>query len=161
MIIEPKDDEAKVRAAIVKEALSWVGTPYVSNACVKGRNGGGTDCAMILIGVYGALGLIPPEFDPRPYPPEWHVHRSEERYLGYIQQFVTEVEGPPGRTPGPGDLAFFKIGLVFAHAAIVIDWPNVVHAVGGVGVMLDDISKNTTGKRALWLVPQRFFSIWP
>ena len=145
----------EMRQRIVEEAKSWIGTPYVSNAMIKGKRGG-TDCAMFLVAVYGDLGLIPKEFDPRPYPAQWHVHRSEERYLSHVLQFVKEIEGPPK----PGDLAMFKIGKVFAHGAIVENWPRVIHAVGDAMVLPEDISKSIIGKRALALVPQRFFSLW-
>ena len=149
------EDEA--RKAIVAEAKTWIGTRYVSNGMVKEA---GTDCAMILVGVYGGLGLIPPQFDPRPYPAQWHLHRNIEKYLEAILAFATEVEKPPKRAPKPGDVVMFKIGKVFAHAAIITDWPNVIHAVGGSGVLPEDISKNNTGKRALANVEQRFFSLW-
>ena len=148
-------DETVWRPKIVAEAQSWIGTPYVSNQCVKGKRGG-TDCAMILIGVYGELGLIPKEYDPRPYAPQWHVHRNEEKYLEAILQFTTEIKGPPK----PGDVALFKIGHLFAHGAIVTDWPNVIHAVGGDKVSRLDVTKNVVGKRALGLVSVRFFSLW-
>lgn len=147
--------EVEARAAIVEEAKSWIGTPYISNAMIKGKRGG-TDCAMVLVGIYSNLGIIPKEFDPRPYPPQWHVHRNEERYLAYVLSFVKEIEGPPK----PGDLAMFKIGKVFAHGAVIIDWPNVVHALGNDRVMPEDISKSIIGKRALWTVPRRYFSLW-
>lgn len=155
-----EQQEAETRAKIVAEAQSWIGTPYVSNGMIKGKRGG-TDCAMLLVGVYGNLGLIPKEFDPRPYPPYWHVHKSEERYLGAILAFVTEVAGPPIRAPLPGDVVLFQIGRLFAHGAIVTDWPNVIHAIGNDAVLPEDISKSTTGKRALAHVPQKFFSLWP
>jgi cell wall-associated NlpC family hydrolase len=148
--------EAEGRAAIVMEAMTWIGTPYVSNAMVKGRRGG-TDCAMLLVGVYGNVGLVPKGFDPRPYPPQWHVHKSEEKYMNYVLSFAKEIQGPPK----PGDVVMFKIGQVHAHGAIVTQWPNVIHAIGNSSVLPDDVSKNTTGKRALWLVPKRFFSYWP
>lgn len=148
-------DEVETRAKIVIEAQSWIGTPYISNGMIKGRRGG-TDCAMFIIGVYANLGLIPQEFDPRPYPAQWHVHRNEEKYLSYVLQFVKEIEG----LPKPGDLAMFKIGLVFAHGAIVVNWPNVIHAIGNDSVVPEDISKSIIGKRALANVPQRFFSLW-
>lgn len=148
-------DESETRARIVAEAMTWVGTPYISNGLVKGRRGG-TDCAMLLLGVYGNVGLLPKEFDPRPYPPQWHVHRSEEKYLAAVTQFVKEIPGPPK----PGDLAMFKIGLAFAHGAIVTNWPNVIHAMGNDQVVMQDVSKNIIGKRALAIVPQRFFSFW-
>lgn len=152
-------DEAETRAKIVEEAKSWIGTPYVSNGMIKGRRGG-TDCAMFPLAVYSAVGLVPSTFDPRPYPPQWHVHRNEEKYMDYVRQFAKEVLGPPERQPLPGDFVMFKIGHVFAHGAIVVDWPLIVHAVGNASVLPEDVSKNTTGKRALWNVPKFFFSCW-
>lgn len=152
-------NEDEIRESIVKESLSWVGTPYVSNAMVKGKDGGGTDCAMLLIAVYRSLGLIPGDSDPRPYSPQWHVHRNEEKYMGIVLQYATEVEAPPKRMPKAGDMVMFKIGRVFAHGGIIINWPNIVHAIGDGIVMLDDVSKNTIGKRALANVPQRFFCL--
>jgi cell wall-associated NlpC family hydrolase len=148
--------EVEVRAAIVAEAYSWIGTPYISNGMIKGRRGG-VDCGMLPIAIYSNVGLIPKEFDPRPYPPEWHIHRSEEKYMNYILKFAKEVPGPIERTPLPADFILFKIGLAFAHGAIIVDWPLIIHAIGGDKVTLEDVSKNTTGKRALFNVAQKFF----
>lgn len=152
-------NRAEARAAIVREAESWIGTPYVSNGMVKGRRGG-VDCGMMPIAVYAALGYIPKEFDPRPYSPQWHVHMFEEKYVEYILRFAMEVLAPPERIPLPGDFVLFKMGLLFAHGAIITDWPNVIHAVGNDRVTPEDISKNVVGKRALWLADKRFFSLW-
>ncbi len=151
--------EAELRLRLVAEARSWIGTPYVSNGLVKGKRGG-TDCAMFILGVYQGVGLIPADFDPRPYPAQWHVHRTEEVYIRHVLSWATEMPKPPRRPPQPGDVVMFKIGHVHAHAAIVAEWPNVIHAMGGAHVVPEDVSKNTTGKRALWHVPQRFFSYW-
>jgi len=152
-------EETVMRQRLVAEAQSWIGTPYISNGLVKGKRGG-TDCAMFILGVYQAVGLIPPDFDPRPYPAQWHVHRTEEVYVRHVLGWAKEMLGPPGRAPKPGDVVMFKIGHVHAHGAIITEWPNVIHAMGGAKVMPDDVSKSTTGKRALWHVPQRFFSFW-
>jgi NlpC/P60 family putative phage cell wall peptidase len=97
-------------AAIVAEAQRWIATPYRHSANVLGV---GVDCAMILVEVYGALGLIP-RFDPRPYPTDWHLHRSEEKYLGWVMKYATKVE-----TPEPGDVALFKFGRCLSHGGIV------------------------------------------
>jgi cell wall-associated NlpC family hydrolase len=147
--------EDELRKAIVSEAETWIGTPYISNACIKGKRGG-TDCAMLLIGVYANVGVVPKEFDPRPYSPQWHIHKDEEKYISNVLRFAKEIPGPPK----PGDIAMFLIGRVHAHGAIVVDWPYVIHAIGNDKVGLDDVSKYTVGKRALALVPQRFFSLW-
>jgi len=147
---------ADVRAAIVAEAMSWLGTPYVSNGLVKGS---GTDCAMLLIGVYGNCGLIPKEYDPRPYPAQWHLHRNVEQYMNHVLRFAQEVPGPPERAPLPGDMVMFKLGRVFSHGGIIIGWPNIIHAVGDVRVIREDVSKCRTGKRAFWTVEKRFFCV--
>ena len=152
-------NEAEGRLAIVCEAQSWIGTPYNSCQIVKGRRGG-VDCGMFPLAVYADLGFIPKEFDPRPYSPQWHVHRDLEKYLEYTLRFSKEVLGPPARKPLGGDFILFKLGRVFAHGAIVLNWPMIIHATAYDGIMPEDVSKNTTGKRALMNVPQRFFSLW-
>lgn len=148
--------EDELRSEVVREAKEWIGTPYISNGLIKGA---GTDCAMLLIGVYRNTGYLPVDFDPRPYPAQWHVHQGEERYMNYVHKFADTVPGPPERLPKPGDIVMFKIGRVFAHAGIITVWPNIIHALGRDRVMAEDISKNTTGKRALWKVKQKFFAL--
>ena len=61
---------------VVAEAKTWLRTPYHHAADIKGV---GVDCAMILLRVYQAVGAVPPEVDPRPYPADWFLHRDEER----------------------------------------------------------------------------------
>ena len=153
-------DELAYRAALATEALEWVGTPYISNGAVKGKLGG-TDCAMLLVAIYQNVGLITKDFDPRPYPPQWHVHQSEERYMNHMLSFAHPVAGPPERVPLSGDIVMFRQGRVFSHGAIVIAWPNVVHAVGNAQVCRQDLSRSTIGKLAYWTMEKRFFSFWP
>lgn len=123
------------QAAVVAEALTWLGTPYHHQADVKGA---GVDCAMILVRVFHTVGLIP-DIDPRPYPPDWHMHRDAERYLGWVQQYADEVT-----TPQPGDIVMFQFGRCVAHGAIVIDWPLAIHAhMQSREVVLIDISTSS------------------
>lgn len=108
-----------VRAAIVAEARTWLKTPYHHRAMVKGA---GVDCAMILVAVYSAVGLIE-KFDTGEYPIDWALHRQEERYLGFLQKYGREVS-----TPGIGDVTVWKIGRVFSHGGIVVGTDRVIHA---------------------------------
>lgn len=147
--------EEEQRKFIVDMARSWIGTRYVSNAMIKGPRGG-VDCAMLLVDVYSRAGIIPQDFDPRPYPPQWHMHRGEERYLNVVLKASHEITGPPS----PGDVVMFKIGRLFAHGAIVTKWPRVVQSRAPAGVMEDDISKMTTGKHALMNTERKYFSFW-
>ena len=111
---------SEMQRRIIAEAMSWIGTPYHHAADVKGA---GVDCAMLLVRVYRAAGLIP-DIDPRPYSMDWMLHRDEERYLGWVQQHADPVTGDPQ----PGDVVLYKVGRCYSHAAIVIAWPEIIHA---------------------------------
>jgi cell wall-associated NlpC family hydrolase len=107
------------REKIVSEALTWVSTPYHHAARVKG---GGTDCAMILIEVYSAVGLIE-NFEPKYYPMDWALHRGEERYLENVLKYAEETD-----TPKIGDIIVYKFGRCISHAGIYIGDGHIVHA---------------------------------
>lgn len=108
--------------------------------------GAGVDCAFLLIRVYQAAGLVS-GVDPRPYPPDWHLHHDEERYLGWITRFCRPVEEAL-----PGDLALYRFGRAVSHGAVVINWPILCHAVMGQGVILSD------GTQPEWAT--RFAGFW-
>ena len=113
------DLERTQRAAVVAEALTWQGTPYHHGGRVKGA---GVDCAMLLAEVYAAVGLAP-RIEPEPYPPDWHLHRGEQRFLAWVARYAFPVESPL-----PGDVAMYRYGRAAAHGAIVIAWPQIIHA---------------------------------
>jgi cell wall-associated NlpC family hydrolase len=144
--------EAAQRAAVVAEARSWIGTPYHNCADIKGI---GVDCGMLLVRVFVDLKLCPP-FDPRPYPIDWHLHRSEERYLGFIFDRSAETAAPL-----PGDVAVFRYGRCYSHGGIVTKTSplRIVHAFYQTRMVIeDDVSRN-----AVLADPARkprFFSLW-
>lgn len=90
---------------------------------------------MLLCEVYHAAGLVP-FIDPTPYPPDWHLHRSEERYLGWVAEYADKVE-----MSQPGDVALYRFGRTISHGAIVVAWPTIIHAYRGEGVVLADGEK--------------------
>ena len=110
----------------------WLNTPYHHGAAVCGA---GVDCLMLLCCVYAAANIVP-WVDPRPYPRDWMLHRSDEVYLAGLQRHATRL--PEGATPQPGDIATFRFGRTYSHAAIVTDWPNIVHAYLPAGRVLPD-----------------------
>ena len=69
--------EAEGRTAVIAEARTYIRTPWHHMADIRGV---GVDCAMLVRRVYIDCGLVP-DFDPRPYPQDWHLHRGEERFL--------------------------------------------------------------------------------
>lgn len=113
--------EAEQRAAVVAEARRWIGTPYHHAADIRGA---GCDCAMLLLRVFAACGLLVP-FEPRPYPRDWHLHRGEERYLAIVAKHAVAIEAPQ-----PGDVVLFRHGRSFSHGGIVSDLAplRLVHA---------------------------------
>jgi len=115
------------RQAVIDEARTWLRTPYHHQGRIKGV---GVDCAMILCEVYEAVGLVP-HVDPTPYPPDWHFHKEEERYLDWIAKYGREVSEPQ-----PGDVALFQFGRCISHGAIVIEWPTVIHSYFREGVTI-------------------------
>lgn len=141
--------EAETRAAIVAEALSWEGTPYVPRGMIKGV---GVDCAMLPSAIYHAVGLIP-ELMPD-YTQDWMMHRNEELFLSYVTPFAREIDEAE---LGPGDLVIWRFGRTYSHSAIVIEEPVVLHAViRGGAVVRGDMMRDVD----LIDRPRRFFSLF-
>lgn len=140
--------EQEQRAAVVVEACTWLGTPYVHQAKVKGA---GVDCGQLLVAVYSAAGVVEP-FETGYYPADWMLHRDEEKYLGWVRKFAKETNDPQ-----PGDIAVWRFGRCISHGAIVLDWPIVIHAYKLERMcVIGDASKGEFEKRT-----PMFFTVWP
>ena len=134
----------RLRTAVVKEAASWIGTPFHHAARVKEA---GVDCLMLLAEVYeraGVSGRIEPPF----YVPDWHLHRDAERYMQGLLRYAR-----PTDAPAPGDIALFRFGRTFSHGAIVTCWPRLIHAYWNIGVVWGDATLHPLKDR-----PVRFFT---
>lgn len=136
------------RQQVVAEAETWLRTPYHHMGRIKG---GGTDCLMLLAEVYAAVGVIP-HVDVAFYPPDWNLHRDAERYLQGLMRYAREIGGPPRS----GDVAVFKFGRCFAHGAIVLSWPRLIHAWCDAGVVFADANQPPLIDREV-----RFFDPFP
>jgi NlpC/P60 family putative phage cell wall peptidase len=135
----------RVRAAVVTEAESWIGTPFHHAARIKGA---GVDCLMLLAEVYERAGVAP-HVAPPFYVPDWHLHRDAERYLEGLTRYAHEISDPPL----PGDIALFRFGRTFSHGAIVTEWPRLIHAYWSIGVVRGDATLHPLAAR-----PVKFFS---
>ncbi len=126
---------------VVAEALSWMGTPYHHLADIKGV---GVDCAMLLVGVYKSQGLVPADLDPRPYAPDWHLHRGEEKFTNWLAQHGHQIDEPLA-----GDVTVWKFGRTYSHGAVVIDdTGGIVHAYRETnGVVLGHLSESALAER--------------
>jgi len=127
--------EHEARQAIIAEARSWIGTPYLHQGRVKGV---GVDCAMLLLEVYERAGLVPhlelaetvvnPSTEIAKYPPDWMLHRDEERYLEIVERFAQRLPDEERLPPLDGDIALYRWGRTISHGAIVDRWPRTIHA---------------------------------
>lgn len=113
--------EAELRQAVIKAALEWEGTPFHDGAMVKGA---GVDCLRFLYAPFKEVGLIG-EIEIPVYSSQWFMNRNEERLIQAILSVGAKEIVPP---PQPADVVVVKFGRVFAHSAIVIDWPTIITA---------------------------------
>lgn len=139
--------EDQQRQLVVSEVLTWQRTPWHHMQRVKGA---GVDCAQILVAVYHACGLVP-DLDLGYYTADFHLHRGDETYLTKLLEHSHEVSYPKA-----GDIVGFQYGRPrISHAGIVVDWPMIVHAHRGEGVVMADASKDPLASRLVG-----YFSFW-
>ncbi len=150
--LPPMESEIAARMTVVAEARKWVGTPYHSCADVLGA---GVDCGMLIVRVFVDIGLMSP-FDPRPYAPDWHLHRSAEKYLGFVSDRCGEVS-----EPGLGDIAVFRYGRCYSHGGIVtaVNPLRIVHAFQPYGVVFEEAVEANI-QLAARARRRRYFSLW-
>jgi cell wall-associated NlpC family hydrolase len=118
------------RDDVVEEARSWIGTPYVYRAMVKGS---GVDCGLFPLAIYMHFVGSPIEFEH--LPDSWWQHTTDERYLLIVERFIKKlmiVQARRAKLPGfdRGNVALTKAcgSKVFNHGGIIADWPRIVHA---------------------------------
>lgn len=133
--------EAQQRIAVAQHAHSWLGTDYHHQARIKGA---GVDCALLLCEVYQAAGVIP-FVDPTPYPQNWHIHRNDERYLSWMNQYALLSDDAPEL----GDLVMFKFGRAYSHAGIYVGDNSVIHSLQDVGVIQSKLDEPPLCNRAM------------
>ena len=143
------DKQTERRAAVVVEALTWLGTPYRHMGRIKGV---GTDCAMLPAEVYAAVGVIPPQAIAY-YPLDWHLHQGAPLYLDRVLMHAREITVDQIQ---PGDLVLWKYGRAWAHGAIVISWPDCIHAAINGSVQM----VNALADADLCTRHPRYFSMW-
>lgn len=112
-----------VRQAIVKEAWSWVGTPFAHFQCCKGA---GVDCAHLIIGVGKAVGIFPPDFQVPYYSAQWVLDRKATLLLDTLAR--TGFLEKPVAERAPGDVLVFEVGALECHAGIFMGDSEMVHA---------------------------------
>lgn len=126
------------RERIVEEARSWIGTPYLHQASVRGA---GTDCLGLLRGVWRAVLGAEPETVP-PYSPDWAEPSRHEVLLEAARRWLV---AKPVSAAAPGDVLLFRMRTagIAKHLGIqtgVEDRAGFVHAYAPHGVTESPLS---------------------
>jgi NlpC/P60 family putative phage cell wall peptidase len=118
------------RSAIIAEARTWIGTPYMHQAAVKHA---GADCLGLVRGVWRALYGAEPEAPPA-YTPDWAERAGAETLLEAARRNMDEVA--PGQA-APGDVLLFRMHAQapMKHCAILDADERIIHAYWGRAVV--------------------------
>ena len=118
---------------IAKEALTWLCTPHMDNCMAKKY---GVDCAHLMLGVLIGANLIGEgDMHIEHYSNEWHLHRSEDKFLKYMDRVGYEVDVDDLQV---GDFILYQYGRCISHGAIYIGDNQVVHAYVDMGVIISN-----------------------
>ena len=117
------------RAAILKLARGWLGTPYHHRASVKGA---GCDCIGLIAGVWRELYDNVPEV-PGPYTGDWAEATGREALLQAAHRHLLPTTLASAE---PGDVIIFRLRqkAIAKHAAILTGPATMIHAQEGVPV---------------------------
>jgi cell wall-associated NlpC family hydrolase len=145
--------EQEFRTSIVEAAKLWLGTPYKNNGRIRGV---GANCAQLLFGVAKDAKAIPADApEPRWYSSQFHVHQADEKLIDYVKAYgATEITEEQVKS---GDIIICRTGQSHGHAAIVIDYPEImVHTLQPHGCQYGHCTKEgiLAGKR------RRYFTLW-
>ena len=124
--------EREQREEVIAEARRWIGTPFQDNQCCFGA---GVDCAHFCHAVFVGVGVVKDQAIEH-YSDQHMLHRDQELFLGYVLRAgAREI---PLDAAQPADLILYKIGRVYAHGALVVEWPKrIIHAHKQSGSVLE------------------------
>ncbi|WP_407496070.1 NlpC/P60 family protein [Pseudooceanicola sp. MF1-13] len=118
---------------VVHIARTWIGTPYLHQASVKGA---GTDCLGLLRGIWRELYGAEPEAVP-PYTLDWSEPQGDERLWRAALRHLT-----PAHSPEPGQVLLLRMrdGAVAKHLGVSATPTTFIHAYSGHGVVESALS---------------------
>ena len=132
---------AAERAAAVREAHRWLRTRWVHRGA---KLGAGVDCGNLLIEIFHGARLIP-RIDLEQYSRDWMNHEDYSKFLEYVEKFARKKSAPAE----PGDIILFRIGKCISHGAMVINWPQIVHAYAPARCVTLDTMESPLGHLAV------------
>ena len=121
-------------AAMLAEALDWVGTPYRHQGSTKGV---GCDCLGLIRGAWQAVYGVEPEAA-GPYTQDWAEAGGEDLFLAAARRHCFERQSTDAQ---PGDLLLFRWRphLPAKHAGILVDTNHFIHTYQGHSVIISSL----------------------
>lgn len=120
-----------LRSDVLREARSWIGTPFKHQARVKGV---GVDCVGLAIGVSRALGLVHPGFDV-------HGYSAIPDGTSFMQSIALNMTWIPTDQAQPGDAVVVAFSKDPQHIGILGDYRggrlSIIHAAGSIGRVVE------------------------
>lgn len=117
--------------AICDEAITWVGTKWQHQACVKNV---AADCAMLVAGIARNVGILTDQQikDIPPYPKDWHFHQDVPLLPSIMEDLGCKKRNVKiKKNISPGDVLVFKIGRVPSHLGIMLHDGFFIHSYNG------------------------------
>jgi NlpC/P60 family putative phage cell wall peptidase len=114
---------------IVKEAESWLGTPWKHGVSLKGW---GTDCVQFMMSIAKNCDLISSESETIKYTKDWALHNSRSLLLEGITDYCYRIDL---RELNVGDLIIFHYGQTASHIGMYIGNNEIIHSQIRHGVM--------------------------
>lgn len=148
--------------ALQAAALSWKGTPWGQNSCVKGPNGA-VSCHYQPPAIMRETGLVLP-FEIPSGPPNWSMHNKGSLIADFLDsrsEFASIAlhDGdlsPPLSGPWvlaslllPGDLIGLKVGNDVHHLGLMLPGMKFIHVWKDTGSIISELSDSTYTKKRL------------
>lgn len=129
---------------LLEAAESWLNTPFVPHAKVKGA---GVDCVHLCAEIYMACGALK-KFDPPGYSIDGGSHCKQSKVLQWVIESGRFVSVG---IPQAGDLLCFRMGGVEHHVGIVLNEDTFIHAEQNIGVHYSNMKDSTWAGRLRWI----------
>lgn len=132
-------------AALDAEARSWLGTPFVPHAMVKGA---GTDCVHLVAGIYVACGaLFRPDVAGLPaYALNEGSHLRESRIENWFASRPDFCEVPASGLQ-PGDALVLNMARVGHHLGLFLGQMEFIHALPQREVTISSLAESFYQRR--------------
>jgi NlpC/P60 family putative phage cell wall peptidase len=146
--------EQQERNAVIASARTWLTTPFVHGAGVKGA---GCDCAHLLTAVYADVHKMPAGFTYPEYRPDWwrHTKNPEQFVIETAKKYFTEIAAAEAL---PGDFVVLYMEAAWCHCAIMSGKDRAIEAWPKRATVAEI---NTKEEQFYRNHAKRFFTCWP